>query len=154
MKAAFLTRRELRQINDLIERSYGVRLDEDSHHYFMRAKDLFRVSRDLERVDISKINEVFAGLYVCEVLDETVRFSVEGSQIVGPHAQSRVVILEADEWHAWLERYDVERASFNEMDGGFYLVRNEAGDFFGSGLLKEGKLRSWIPKGRAVNEAH
>ena len=78
MRAQFLTRRELRRINDLIERTYGARLDEE-HHYFQRGRDLYRVSRDLERIDIDRVKEIFAGLYLCEVLDETVRFSIEGS---------------------------------------------------------------------------
>lgn len=154
MRAEFLTRRELRRINDLIERAYGARLEEDGHHYFMRKRDLFRVSRDLERVDIDKIDEVFAGLYLCEVLDETVRFSVEGSQLLGPRAQHRVITLEPDEWFTWLERHDIAADRFADMDDGFYLVRNARGDFFGSGLMKDSTLKSWVPKGRAVNEAH
>ena len=153
MRAAFLTKRELRRINDLIERAYGARLDED-HHYFMRGRDLYRISRDLERIDIDAVKEVFAGLYLCEVLDETVRFSIEGSQIIGRHATQRIVMLETDEWHRWLERNPIEHERFETAEPGFTLVQNERGDFFGSGLIKDGVLRSWIPKGRAVNEAH
>lgn len=144
----------MRAVNDRIERSYGARLDEDGYHYFMRGKDLYRIARDLERVDIDRINEVFAGLYLCEVLDETVRFSIEGSQIIGPAAKERVITLERDEWHRWLERLDIDDERFDGHEGGFFLVRNAAGDFFGSGLVKESVLRNWIPKGRAVNEAH
>lgn len=152
MRAEFLTKRDVRRINDLIESVYGARLDENSHHYFMRGRDLYRVSRDLERVDIDKLTEVFAGLYICEVLDETVRFSIEGSQIIGHGATQRVVTLRDEEWYSWLERSDIEDSRFTE--GGFHLVRNERSDFFGTGLVKDGVLRSWIPKGRAVNEAH
>jgi NOL1/NOP2/fmu family ribosome biogenesis protein len=154
MRAQFLTKRELRAINDRIERTYGVRLDENTYHYFLRGRDLYRIARDLERVDIDQVKEIFAGLYVCEVLDETVRFSIEGSQIIGSSAKDRVVILEKDEWYRWLERCDIEDERFLELESGFYLVRNDAGDFFGSGLVRDGALRSWIPKGRAVNEAH
>lgn len=154
MRAAFLTRRELRRVNDLVERAYGARFEEDGHHYFTRKRDLYRVSKDLERVDIDRIDEVFAGLYLGEILDETVRLSVEGSQILGPSAQHRVLELDEDEWFGWLERHDVASERFAEMDEGFYLVRNARGDFFGSGLLKDSTLKSWIPKGRAVSAAH
>ena len=65
-----------------------------------------------------------------------------------------MITLESDEWFRWLERSDVEHARFSDLDSGFYLVRNERGDFFGSGLVKDGAVRSWIPKGRAVRETH
>jgi NOL1/NOP2/fmu family ribosome biogenesis protein len=154
MRAQFLTKRDVRAINDRIESAYGARLDENAYHYFLRGKDLYRIARDLERVDIEQVNEVFAGLYLCEVLDETVRFSIEGSQIIGPSAKERVITLERDEWLTWLERGSIEHERFSESGPGFFLVRNGGGDFFGSGLIKEGVLHSWIPKGRAVNEAH
>lgn len=148
MRAEFITRKQMRNINDRIERSYGTRLD-DTHHYFMRDKDLYRISKDLERIDISKIDEVFAGLYLGEVLDETVRFSIEGSQIIGPNALARVIELDREQWLRWLERSDIEDTRF--VHNGFVLVRDERGSFFGSGLVRDGTLRSWVPKGRCVS---
>jgi NOL1/NOP2/fmu family ribosome biogenesis protein len=154
VRAQFLTRREVRRINELVERAYGARFEEDGYHYFLRGKDLYRISRDLERIDIDQVKEVFAGLYLCEVLDETVRFSIEGSQIIGPSATQRIITLTDEEWFSWLERHDISAERFTEHDTGFFLVRNERGDFFGSGLVREGALKSWIPKGRAVGQAH
>jgi NOL1/NOP2/fmu family ribosome biogenesis protein len=155
VRAQFLTRREVRRINELVERAYGARFEEDGYHYFLRGKDLYRIARDLERVDIDQVKEVFAGLYLCEVLDETVRFSIEGSQIIGPSATQRVITLERDEeWFSWLERHDISAERFSESGYGVLPRAQRARRLLRLGpRAKRARFKSWIPKGRAVGRS-
>lgn len=154
VRAEFLQRKEVRKINGLLLENFGAEFDIDSYFYFKNAKDdLFLISRAVERINIEKIREVSAGLYVGQLTGGSIRLSIEGSQILGPLSKKGIVELSDAQWKSWLQKEDIEDSRFNELSQGFYIVRHK-NDYFGTGHIKDGILNSYIPKSRSVGEPH
>jgi NOL1/NOP2/fmu family ribosome biogenesis protein len=153
MRARFLTRKEMREINDKLEEQHGCSFDIDSYHYMETAKgDLNMISRDIERIDYNNINEVSAGLYVADIKGQ-LRLSLEGTQLLGKYATKNVIELDDDEWERWLKRESISSERFNEFEKGYYIIKNED-DYFGCGFLDDGLLKTFVPKSRSLQTVH
>jgi NOL1/NOP2/fmu family ribosome biogenesis protein len=111
---------------------------------------IFLVSRDLAKIDWQKLRISSVGCYVAELRDERVRLSIEGSQLIGPHATKNIIDLDADEFMRWLKGDDIPLGKRAEGLGpGFILVRNNK-DYCGSGPLKGNLLLNMVPKARRL----
>jgi NOL1/NOP2/fmu family ribosome biogenesis protein len=153
MRARFLTRKEMREINEKLEEQHGCSFDLDNYHYMETVKgDLNMISRAIEKIDYDNINEVGAGLYVAEIKSQF-RLSLEGTQLLGNKATKRIIELNDEEWLFWISREDITSERFNVLERGLYIVKNKK-DFFGCGLIVEGKLRNLVPKSRSLQVMH
>ena len=153
MRARFLTRKEMREINSLLEEQHGCNFDLDNYHYMETVKgDLNMISRDVERVDYNNINEVAAGLYVADIKGQF-RLSLEGTQLLGKKANKNIIELDEEEWTRWILREDISSERFNTLEKGYYIIRHKE-DYFGCGFIQEGKLKSFVPKSRSLQVVH
>jgi len=154
MRAEFLQRKEVRKINEMLKENYDAEFNIDDYYFFKNTKDdIFLISRSIENINIDKIKEISAGLYVGQLTGGSIRLSIEGSQIIGRNAKKGIIELNGEEWLLWLKKNDMESSRFNDLKQGYYIVSHN-NDFFGSGHLKNGILSSYVPKSRAVGEPH
>ena len=88
-----------------------------------------------------------AGIYFGTInKDESIRLSLEGSQIIGKVATKNIMDLEHPQAENWLKGYDFD---IPKVEDGYYLLRYK-GDFLGCGLIRINKLYNFLPKTRRL----
>lgn len=88
-----------------------------------------------------------AGVYFGTInKDDSIRLSLEGSQIVGKFATKNILQLEHAQAENWLKGFDFD---IPKLDDGYYLLKYKD-DFLGCGLIKTNKLHNFLPKTRRL----
>jgi NOL1/NOP2/fmu family ribosome biogenesis protein len=143
---SFLNSHELREINAALEKQWGTELSKDYAYVLRKDGDLFMVNRDVDRVDLAKLNINSLGLYIGEFRGGEFRPGIEGSQLFGPLAKRNVVSISKEQLAKWLagEELDID------ADASGYILLKHENDFVGCGRLVEGKLSNFVPKVRRV----
>ncbi len=83
-----------------------------------------------------------SGLYIGEYSPNAFRLSMDGAQLLGPHATKQIVELNDEQAETWLQGESVNYE--NEQRGYVIVVHNTT--IIGCGSLSYGKLRSFVPK--------
>ena len=111
---------------------------------------IFLMNGEVAVLDISHLRINSMGLYVAEVSSDSVRLSIEGSQLIGPQARRNVVEISKEEAGRWLMGEDLEQ----QVEWrGFVIVRHHD-DFLGCGCAAKGKVLNYVGKNRRVSAAH
>jgi NOL1/NOP2/fmu family ribosome biogenesis protein len=117
---------------------------------------LFCISLDVAHVPIEDLRINSMGLYFGEYSDnqDEIRLTIEGSQMIGPHATKNVVTLTDEEIKVWLTGQpfaitDALAGQLSNVDS-YMLIKNNKGDFFGSGRIKGSEILNFVPKIRRV----
>ncbi|MAG45453.1 MAG: hypothetical protein CMH63_01625 [Nanoarchaeota archaeon] len=98
-------------------------------------------------IDFSKIRVNSLGLYFTNIQNE-LRLSIEGSQLIGPHSNKNILELSEIKLKSWIQGKDITtKENFN----GFVLIKHGQ-DFYGSGKFKDGKILNYIPKERRIKD--
>lgn len=89
-----------------------------------------------------------AGLYFGEYRPHVVRPSMDGAQLIGPHATKGVVTITKEQTARWLQGQSIETE--DEQRG--YVIVSDGRSFLGCGSLSNGTLLSFVPKVRRPNK--
>lgn len=143
-----LNNKEIKQILKLIERQWGAKLKLDYGFLHNNKNRVFIISKDIAKIDTSKLRLNSAGMYFCEIDKKGIRLSIEGSQIIGSKATSNVVELNEEEIKKWFKGEDLEK-NCNGSSGFVILKHNN--DFLGTGKYANGKILNYVSKARRVN---
>ncbi len=161
MKGEFLNKKRVKKINEKLKEYYNAIFDIDNYFFILRKKDLYVISKDIILLEDFDLKDVSSGLYIGELYEDNfLRLSIEGTQLLKFESNVKNVIdLDDCSWKQWLMKMDIVKEEFKKMNKAFYIVRHfnnvsKKYDYFGVGLLKEGKLHNYIPKNRAVKEFH
>lgn len=119
---------------------------ETKDKYYISNEEVFSLPLDELRVES-------LGLYLgARLKNGEIRLSIEGSQLIGPHAEKNILTLSGEEFHLWIRGHDLEK----ETDiRGFLIVKHNE-DFCGSGkpVLDEKNnkilIHNYVPKTRYV----
>ena len=107
----------------MIEEQWGAKIKLD-YGFLKNNKDrVFVISKDISKIETSKLRINSAGMYFCEVYSNGIRLSIEGSQIVGPKAAENVVELNGEETRKWFKGEDLEKEC-NDCNG-FIILKNK-----------------------------
>ncbi|HLC32716.1 MAG TPA: hypothetical protein VJJ82_02730 [Candidatus Nanoarchaeia archaeon] len=147
----FMTSKEVKRFLQMIEKQYGKvpKLFEESA-FVRRNERIAIVTRAIEQVIDKKIRINSAGLYIAEVRDDQLRLSIEGSQLIGPHATKNVCEFSREQVKEWLQGKDVP---VDDVFSEFVIVKYGS-DYLGSGKFKEGLILNFVPKTRRLNDMH
>jgi len=142
-----LNNKEIKVILKLIEKQWGAKLKLD-YGFLKNSKNrIFIVSKDISKIDVSKLRINSIGMYFCEMDKHGIRLSIEGSQIVGPEAEKNVVELNQEETKKWFKGEDLEIKG----DYSGFLILKHNRDFLGTGKYANGRILNYVGKGRRVN---
>ena len=111
---------------------------------------LFLINPEVATLDISKLRINSMGLYIAEEKDGRIRLSIEGSQLIGPHARKNVLEISKEEVGKWLMGEDLERQAGEK---GFVLIKH-SNDFLGCGCAAKGRILNYVGKNRRVSAVH
>lgn len=142
-----LNSKEIKEIYRLIESQWGAKL-KLGYAFLMNPKNrVFIVNRDIEKIGLEKLRINSIGMYFCEVDKLGIRLSIEGSQIVGPHAAKNIAEITEEQAKQWLKGEDLEA---NGDYSGFLIIKHN-NDFLGTGKFKENKILNYVSKSRRIN---
>ena len=141
-----LNNKEIKEILKLIEQQWGAKLSLDYGFLKNNKNRIFIISKDISKIDVSKLRLNSVGMYFCEIDEQGIRLSIEGSQIIGPKTTKNVVELNEDETKKWFKGEDLIKEC--NCDGFVILKHNK--DFLGNGKYKDGKILNYVGKTRRV----
>lgn len=143
-----LNSREIKEIYELIEKQWGAEIKLDYGFLKNQKNRIFIISKDISKIDISRLRINSVGMYFCEIDGKGIRLSIEGSQIVGPKATKNVVELDEEETRKWFKGEDLEK--YCQNCSGFVILKNN-NDFLGNGKYSNGRILNYVGKSRRVN---
>ncbi|MEM2916261.1 MAG: hypothetical protein QXT19_02805 [Candidatus Woesearchaeota archaeon] len=141
-----LSGRDLKPVLARIKEQWGAEIDFPWAWYQSAKNDLFVLSKDITKIDPKKLRINSVGLYIGEFKKGELRLSIEGSQLIGPHAKKNVVELDKDELRQWLKGEDLVK----DVKAEGYVIMKSGNDFVGCGRVKEGKILNFVPKARRL----
>jgi len=143
-----LNKKEVKQILAKLKEQWG--FSKTLNYTFLRStKDkIYLVTNDLSKIDLSKLRIDKIGLYFCKIVNQKeIRFSIEGSQLIGPYCNKNIIELTESEMKQWLQGFDLDKEVKDVK--GFALIKHN-NDFLGSGKIIDGKILNYIPKARRI----
>lgn len=143
-----LNSKEIKEIIKIIEEHYGIK-NLKLHYGFLKNNQnkLFLVDRDFSNIDLKDLRINSIGLYFGEHRNDTMRLSIEGSQIIGKFATKNIAEINETELNDWVTGKDIVYGEANL--GGFILIKNN-NDFLGCGRYKDGIIFNYISKDRRI----
>jgi NOL1/NOP2/fmu family ribosome biogenesis protein len=149
-----LNSRETKNILEKLEEQYGYNATRTELEYIMlmnKDNRIYLVSRNIERLPYDKLKIDSIGMYFGELYKESLRLSIEGSQMIGPESTKNVVELNHEQMIEWIKGVDLE---FEDTGRHFVITKytNTDGrqDFLGCGKYKDGKLMNFVSKSRRL----
>ncbi|MBS3125189.1 hypothetical protein J4211_02970 [Candidatus Woesearchaeota archaeon] len=147
----FMGGKEVRHFYHLIEQQYGnIPPEFEGMAFIIRKEKIAMIARTIETVIDKKIRINSAGLYIAEVKEDQLRLSIEGAQLVGPHATKNVCEFSREQVREWLQGKDI---AVDEVFSEFVIVKY-GNDYLGSGKYKEGLILNFVPKARRLIDVH
>lgn len=146
MKTNVLNSKEVRSIKELIKKQWGCDFSTELAWLLSEKDRIYLITRDVEKIDMSKLRVDVMGLYFGELKGDELRLSVEGSQLVGPLATKGILELDDAEARAWLKGQDFEKKT--DIPG-FVIMKNKD-DFLGCGKVKNNRVLNFMPKNRRI----
>ena len=168
-----LNSKEIKEIFQMIENQWGAKVKLDYGFLKNNKNRVFIVSKDISKIDFSKLRLNSIGMYFCEIDSKGIRLSIEGTQIVGPKATKNIIELDEEETKKWFKGEDLEKEC--KDCNGFVILKNQKNypsnaselvrkltrsqvtdnffvkDFLGCGKYKDGKILNYVGKSRRVN---
>lgn len=141
-----LNNKEIKEILKLIEKQWGAKAELDDGFLKNQKNRVFVISKDISKIDASKLRINSVGMYFCEIDDKGIRLSIEGSQIIGPKATKNVVELNEEETKRWFRGENIEK----ECDCNGFVILKHKNDFMGTGKYAHNRILNYVGKGRRV----
>ena len=149
-----LNSKEKKKFHELLQNHFdcsysfpGILFKTQKNKYFMLNETYSAIS-DLH------LNKKVLGLYVAETNDfGEIRLSIEGSQLVGPHAKKHVLELQDSDAKEFMMGKDIKLTK--ELPPVYHIIYTinkitHEKDFIGCGKVKDTVLFNFIPKGRRI----
>ena len=142
-----LNSREIKRIKELLFTQFG--FSGELPYVFLKnnKEKLFIIHRNMEQVEMEHLRVDAIGLYFGTLEEDTIRLSIEGSQIIGPHAKKNIIRLDDTQFEAYIKGQDVE---LNEESPAEIYIIQHGTDFPGCCKIAGKKLTPFIPKSRRL----
>ncbi|MFH1064690.1 MAG: hypothetical protein V1729_06410 [Candidatus Woesearchaeota archaeon] len=142
-----LNSKEKKALNQQIMDQWGCELDKEFVFLLSNKEKLYILDKDMDKIALDNLRVDNMGLYVCTVNDKGVRLSIEGSQIIGPHATKNILEITDAEVKEWLRGNDLHHEPGDCK--GFIIIKNKT-DFLGCGKVAEKGIMNFVPKARRI----
>lgn len=150
MKLEILKRNKRKKLIGMIRENFG--FDGDLNYDFLKSgkNRIWIVSKDVSLLDLRELDIARLGVYFCRTdFKELLKFSIEGSQIIGPECKKRVLEIGEDKANRWIKGRDLKLGREPGIREGFILIRHQE-DFLGCGKLVGKKVWNYVPKERRI----
>jgi NOL1/NOP2/fmu family ribosome biogenesis protein len=142
-----LNSKQLKLLQEHVKDYYGF-TGEFQYVVFSNEEDKYYVAtREVEGYLDRSMRIERIGVYFGQDVHGELRLSIEGSQMIGPHATKHVITLTPEQRADWMLGKDI--VIEEEHPQKFHIVRCGE-DFLGCGKFKNGLLHNYVPKERYV----
>ena len=131
----------------MIENQWSAKIKLDYGFLKNNKNRVFIVTKDISKIDFSKLRLNSIGMYFCEIDGKGIRLSIEGSQIVGPKAIKNIVELNEEETKKWFKGEDLEKEC---KDCSGFVILKHKNDFLGNGKYANGRVLNYLSKTRRI----
>lgn len=146
-KLKILNKKEAKKILKVLDEQYGFSGELD-YVFMLSEKDkLFLINKDIERIDLDKVRINSMGLYFGTLAENSIRLSVEGSQIIGKKAHKNIIELDDNEAEEWFKGLDIHR----KIETNGFVILKHRDDIIGCGKAVEEKILNYLPKIRRLS---
>ena len=148
LELKILNSKEIKEVTKLIGDQWDSDLKLD-YGFLKSAKNrIFLINKEISKIDLTKLRINSMGMYFCELDERGIRLSIEGSQLIGPHAKKNVVEINSLESRNWLRGEDLEKECLSIS--GSVIIKNK-NDFLGCGKYNNGKILNFVSKTRRIS---
>ena len=110
--------KEIKEIHNKLEEQFGYKQKLDYLFYINKDNKIFLMTKDFQKLDLSKLRVNSFGLYFGELEKTGLRLSISGSQLIGKNADKN--ILEINKIEEWLNGQNLE---CNKELKGWFIVK-------------------------------
>lgn len=152
MQVEKATLEKIEEINRILEKNYGCKLDFSNYNIYINNKKnkVYITNKKIDE-NLAKISN-YIGIYFGKLKrNEKIHLSIEGSQLVGKFANKNIAIVDDENLKKYLEGQNCyAKELINCEINNFVLIKNED-DFYGSGILRKNNIiESFVPKSRRI----
>lgn len=149
MPYKFLNKKKIKEIISLIEKQFGCTPNLDNYAFLISDKEkIYIVNKNIEKIPFDNLRINSIGIYFCEVKNNEIRFSIEGSQMIGKYAKINVIDINSDQAKEWLSGKNLD--TDQEDIKGFVIIKSGK-DFLGCGKIKNNEIMNYVPKIRRMH---
>ncbi len=138
----------IQELNDI----YGI----DKLDYIMLETGREKIrgfSGSMSKDEINKMSEIarieIIGLYLFREENGGLRLGLDGAHMLKGKINKNVIEIPESEIENWMKGQDLE---IKDDRKGIFIIKS-GDDFFGSGILKDGKLINFIPRERRIRRS-
>ena len=143
-----LNKKEIKKILEIIKDQWDFDAELD-YAFLKNNKDkLYIANKEVFNLDFKKLRINSIGMYFGQLKDNTLRLSIEGSQLIGKDAKKNVVELDDAETMKWFKGEDLQKEC-KDCEG-FVLMKHDR-DFMGTGKYANGKILNFVGKTRRIS---
>ena len=143
-----LNTRDKKKILKLLKEQYGFE-GELNYAFFRGGKGkIFLLSKEFANFDEKKVKIASLGMYFAQTKNDTLRLSLEGTQLIGSECSKNIVDIPKEKQKEWMYGINIDHNETKEYTG--YPIVRCGNDFMGCTSLKEKELINFIPKGRRI----
>jgi NOL1/NOP2/fmu family ribosome biogenesis protein len=139
-----LNTRDIKHIKNLIKEQWDSDIKLDYGFLKSRKDKIYIVNKAISDLDLSKLRIDSVGLYFGQLTEAGLRLSIEGSQIIGPHAKKNIVELDMKQIEDWFKGYDLDI----KLEYAGYVILKNNKDYLGCGKSTKAKILNFVPKPR------
>ena len=89
-----LSNSEVKEILSVIEKTYGIKKIELPYYFYTNNKfRIFIVSKNFKEEELKTLRIQNVGLYFANFEEKQLRLTIEGSQLIGPHATTNIITI-------------------------------------------------------------
>lgn len=151
-----LNKKQIKEIYSALEKQFGFSSELDYAFMINEKNRVYIINKKFGEIDTAYLRVDTLGLYFGEFRNNTLRASIEGSQLIWPLCKKNIVEISEGLMKLWIRGYDIEvnekEMHDKNVEDGFVLVKHE-NDFLGCGNLKQGKIMNYIPKIRRIRSS-
>ncbi|MEK6932412.1 MAG: hypothetical protein AABW56_01300 [Nanoarchaeota archaeon] len=145
MERKILNNKEIKRVFEKLEEQFGISVKIDLGVLKDKHGKLFLITKDINKVDFSKLRINELGLYFAKD-DSEIRLTIEGTQLFGEHATKNVYEIDKSDTYFWMTGEDI---SCSKDYNGFVIIKHKD-DYLGCGKCKDKKIINFIPKERRI----
>ena len=145
MNFKVLNAKEVKNILKLLKNQFGY--TGKLPYIFLKTKKnkLYIITKDI--TNLKNLNIISKGLYFGLLYNNSLRLSIEGSQLIGPKSKKNIIELTKEAMLKWMRGQDLETTySYN----GFVILKYKD-DYLGCGKCKNKKILNYVPKPRRIS---
>lgn len=149
-----LNEKEIREIEEIIEKNYGCKINLRKYKIFLTREDkIWLVNKKLNFDIFRNIKRCYRiGIYFGKLKrNKKIKLSIEGALLVGKRAVKNIAILDDKEALRFMQGYDAKTYELLNCEiNNFVLVKNN-NDVIGVGILRDGYIENLVPKARRIS---